>query len=41
MWSSVAFTEAEVKGVRSVCLDLVSKSYLLIELPSLEYDVIS
>jgi hypothetical protein len=35
------FAEAEVKGVRSVCLDLVSKSYLLVGLPSLEYDVIS
>jgi predicted phosphodiesterase len=35
------FVEAEVNGVRSVCLDLVSKSYLLVGLPSLEYDVIS
>ena len=35
------FAEADVKGVRSVCLDLVSKSYLLVRLPALEYDVIS
>jgi hypothetical protein len=35
------FAEADVKGVRSVCLDLVSKSYLLVGLPSLEYDVIA
>ena len=35
------FAEAEVQGVRSVCLDLVSKSYLLVRLPALEYDVIS
>lgn len=34
------FAEAEVKGVRSVCLDLVAKSYLLVRLPTLEYDVI-
>ncbi|MBA3640043.1 MAG: hypothetical protein M3541_15050 [Acidobacteriota bacterium] len=31
------FVEAEVAGVRSVCLDLVSKSYLLIDRHTLEY----
>jgi Icc-related predicted phosphoesterase len=35
------FSEADVQGVRSVCLDLVSKSYLLLDLPSLEYHVMS
>lgn len=35
------FAEAEVQGVRSVCLDLVSASYLLVEAPSLEYHVLS
>lgn len=35
------FAEADVKGIRSVCLDLVSKSYLLVRPPSLDYDVIS
>ena len=33
------FVEADVQGVRSVCLDLVSKSYLLLDLPSLDYHV--
>jgi Icc-related predicted phosphoesterase len=35
------FVEAEAQGVRSVCLDLVGKSYLLVRAPSLEYDVMS
>ncbi len=35
------FAEADVKGVRSVCLDVVSSSYLIVRLPTLEYDVIS
>jgi uncharacterized protein len=35
------FAEADVKGVRSVCLDLVSRSYLLVRPPALKYDVIS
>ncbi len=35
------FAEAQVQGVRSVCLDLVSASYLLVEAPSLEYHVLS
>jgi Icc-related predicted phosphoesterase len=35
------FAEADVQGVRSVCLDLVSKSCLLLELPTLEYHVSS
>lgn len=35
------FVETDVKGVRSVCLDLVSKSYLLLDLPTLEYHVVS
>jgi len=33
------FAEAEVQGVRSVCLDLVSKSCLLLDLPALEYHI--
>jgi Icc-related predicted phosphoesterase len=35
------FVEAEVHGVRSVCLDLVSKSCLLLDLATLEYHVAS
>jgi uncharacterized protein len=35
------FAEARVQGVRSVCLDLVANSYLLVEVPTLEYHVIS
>ncbi len=35
------FAEADVKGVRSVCLDLVAKSHLLVRFPALEYDVMS
>jgi Icc-related predicted phosphoesterase len=35
------FVEADVQGVRSVCLDLVSKSYMLLDLPTLEYHVVS
>jgi Icc-related predicted phosphoesterase len=31
--------EAEVQGVRSVCLDLVANSYLLVEVPSLQYHI--
>jgi Icc-related predicted phosphoesterase len=31
------FVEAEVQGIRSVCLDLVGTSYLLVEVPSLRY----
>jgi Icc-related predicted phosphoesterase len=31
------FSHLDVKGVRSVCLDLVSNSYLLIDLKTLEY----
>ena len=34
------FTEMEVQGVRSVCLDLVSSSYLLVEAATLEYQVV-
>ena len=33
-------TEMEVQGVRSVCLDLVSTSYLLVEPATLEYHVV-
>ena len=33
------FAEADVQGVRSVCLDIVSKSCLLLDLPTLEYHV--
>jgi Icc-related predicted phosphoesterase len=35
------FVEANVQGVRSVCLDLVSKSHMLLDLPTLEYHVVS
>jgi hypothetical protein len=35
------FAEADMKGVRSVCLDLVSNSYLLVRVPTLEYDVMT
>lgn len=35
------FSEQHVHGVRSVCLDLVSKSYLLIDAATLEYEVCS
>jgi Icc-related predicted phosphoesterase len=31
--------EAEVQGVRSVCLDLVGNSYLLVEVPALQYHI--
>jgi Icc-related predicted phosphoesterase len=31
------FVEAEFQGVTSVCLDLVSQSYLLVEVPTLRY----
>ena len=33
------FTEMNVKGVRSVCLDLAGKSYLLVDSETLEYTV--
>src|SRR6478672_11512692 len=33
--------EAEFQGVRSVCLDLVAHSYLLVEVPTLEYHIVS
>jgi Icc-related predicted phosphoesterase len=35
------FTEQEREGVRSVGLDLVSESYLLIDAPTLEYHLVS
>ncbi|MDQ3211613.1 MAG: metallophosphoesterase [Acidobacteriota bacterium] len=35
------FAEHDVHGVRSVCLDLVSRSYLLIDGRTLKYDVVS
>jgi Icc-related predicted phosphoesterase len=35
------FVESEIHGVRSVCLDLVSRSYLLIDARTLKYDVVS
>ena len=35
------FAEAEVQGVRSVCLDLVGRSYLLVEVPTLEYHIVA
>ena len=35
------FTERELHGVRSVCLDLVSRSYLLIDRVTLKYEVVS
>jgi uncharacterized protein len=31
------FAEAEVQGVRSVCLDVVGDSYLLVDVPALRY----
>jgi uncharacterized protein len=34
------FAESVIHGVRSVCLDLVSRSYLLIEGRTLQYDVV-
>jgi predicted phosphohydrolase len=35
------FAEQEIQGVRSVCLDLVSRSYLLIDGRTLQYEVVS
>jgi len=35
------FVEQEIQGVRSVCLDLVSRSYLLIDGRTLQYEVVS
>jgi len=34
------FSESQVGGVQSVCLDLVSRSYLLIDARTLKYDVV-
>jgi Icc-related predicted phosphoesterase len=31
--------EVEIQGVRSVCLDLVANSYLLVEVPTLQYHI--
>jgi Icc-related predicted phosphoesterase len=31
--------EVEVQGIRSVCLDLVANSYLLVEVPTLQYHI--
>ncbi len=33
------FVEAEVQGVKSVCLDLVGQSYLLVEVATLRYHI--
>jgi Icc-related predicted phosphoesterase len=35
------FAQQEVQGVRSVCLDLVSRSYLLIDGRTLQYEVVT
>jgi Icc-related predicted phosphoesterase len=35
------FAQQEIQGVRSVCLDLVSRSYLLIDGRTLQYEVVS
>jgi predicted phosphodiesterase len=35
------FTERQVQSVRSVGLDLVSKSYLLVQVPTFEYEAIT
>lgn len=35
------FAEAEIQGVRSVCLDLVGRSYLIVDRETLRYDVVS
>jgi Icc-related predicted phosphoesterase len=35
------FAQQEIQGVRSVCLDLVSRSYLLIDGPTLQYEVVT
>ena len=34
------FAESQTAGVRSVCLDLVSRSYLLVDPQTLQYDVV-
>jgi Icc-related predicted phosphoesterase len=34
------FVETEVHGVRSVCLDVVASSHLIVEVPALEYHVV-
>jgi len=33
------FAEMDVKGVRSVCLDLVGRGYLLVDLETLDFTV--
>src|SRR3954470_2460114 len=33
------FAEAEVQGVRSVCLDVVGHTYLLVDVPALRYHI--
>jgi hypothetical protein len=35
------FAQREIHGIPSVCLDLVSRSYLLINGATLKYDVVS
>ena len=35
------FAEMDVKGVRSVCLDLVGQSYLLVDSETLDFSVAS
>jgi Icc-related predicted phosphoesterase len=35
------FAQQEIRGVRSVCLDLVSRSYLLIDGRTLQYEVVT
>jgi Icc-related predicted phosphoesterase len=35
------FVQQEIQGVRSVCLDLVSRSYLLIDGRTLQYEVVT
>ena len=37
--SSSTFGESEVSGVRSVCLDLVERSYLLVDAETLAFAV--
>jgi hypothetical protein len=34
------FVEADLRGVRSVCLDLVGHSHLLVNVATLEYHVV-
>jgi uncharacterized protein len=35
------FAERDLKGVRSVCLDLVGRGYLLVDLETLDFNVVS